>query len=301
MQNPRPAAPKELAILPKGAEAPKLWAKRYFRHPGNSERPHVHQFFELVYVEGGRGFHLIDGERFEAREGDLFWMRPGQLHDPGGLANTQKWIVAFGASAVVPELNDSQLYSRSPCLPLLPFTPVAAGARQAKIPKLERPRWVERFEAMARELESRELGYGDAASAMLRLILVDLVRLSVPDFGELSPGRPLLAQVFAFIEARYKSPIGLREVAEAVRRSPAYLTDLVRRETGRTVLQWVIDRRLSEARRLLLQSEAPISEIAAEVGYCDSKHFAAQFRRAHGLSPNAWRAIRQGRRAGRSA
>jgi len=40
----------------------------------------------------------------------------------------------------------------------------------------------------------------------------------------------------------------------AERSSLAYLTDLVRRETGKTVLSWIVERRMTEARRLLLET-----------------------------------------------
>lgn len=285
---------KELSLSQVAADAPKVWAKRFYPQPGRAESPHVHQFFELLYVEAGQGSHRVDGEIFELAEGDLCWMRPGQHHDPGGLASTQKWIVAFNADAAIPDLHDGQFFSGPRTLLLSPFAPHTAAARTARLSHLERARWVGRFEAIARELEEKPLGYGEAACAHLRLLLLDLARLVAALALDAAAGRPLLAEVFAFIEARYRFPIGLRDVAEAVGRSPAYLTDLVRRETGRTVLQWVIDRRLSEARRLLLQSEAPLAAIAEEVGYQDAKHFAAQFRRATGASPHAWRTTRLG-------
>jgi len=285
---------KSLSLSQAAADAPKVWAKRFYPQPGRAEAAHLHQFFELLYVESGRGTHQVDGETFEVAEGDLFWMRPGQHHDPGGLASTQKWIVAFNVDAAAPTQHDGQFFTGALTLALSPFAPSTSAARRAQVPTLERSRWVGRFEAIVRELEEKPLGYGEAACAHLRLALIDLARLAATRAPEASPGRPLLAEVFAFIEARFRAPIGLRDVAEAVGRSPAYLTDLVRRETGRTVLQWVIDRRLSEARRLLLQSESPVSAIAESVGYLDAKHFAAQFRRATGASPHVWRSSRLG-------
>ena len=105
--------------------------------------------------------------------------------------------------------------------------------------------------------------------------------------------QPLLNHVFRFIEINYQQSISLREVAEAVGRSPAYLTDLVRRETGKTVLNWIIERRMAEARRLLLETEQSVERIAEAVGYFDRRHFSRQFLRFHNATPQTWRRANQ--------
>lgn len=105
--------------------------------------------------------------------------------------------------------------------------------------------------------------------------------------------QPLLSNVFRFIETNYQQSISLREVAEAVGRSPAYLTDLVRRETGKTVLNWIIERRMAEARRLLLETEHSVEWIAEAVGYFDRRHFSRQFLRFHDATPHTWRRANQ--------
>jgi AraC-like DNA-binding protein len=99
----------------------------------------------------------------------------------------------------------------------------------------------------------------------------------------------LISSVFEFIEKNFQDSISLREVAEAVGRSPAYLTDLVRRETGKTVLGWIIERRMAEARRFLLETDRTIEQISEAVGYFDRRHFSRQFLRFHNTTPQVWR------------
>lgn len=101
--------------------------------------------------------------------------------------------------------------------------------------------------------------------------------------------QPLLSRVFRFIETNYQNSISLREVAKEVGRSPAYLTDLVRRETGKTVLNWIIERRMAEARRLLIETQHSVERIAEAVGYFDRRHFSRQFLRLHQTTPQTWR------------
>jgi AraC family transcriptional activator of pobA len=99
---------------------------------------------------------------------------------------------------------------------------------------------------------------------------------------------------FSFIEDRYGEPISLRDVARAVRLSRGHLTTVVRRKTGRTVQEWIAERRMAEARRLLVETDLEAEEVSRRVGYGESDYFVRSFRRNHGTTPLAWR------RAGRS-
>ncbi|MBD2068754.1 response regulator [Leptolyngbya sp. FACHB-671] len=103
------------------------------------------------------------------------------------------------------------------------------------------------------------------------------------------PNNPKLAKVFRFIEAHYHQSISLADVAQTAGYSPAYLTNLVQSQTGRTVKQWITERRMSEARNLLVNTAHSVSQIAETVGYADVSYFIRQFRQFHNTSPQAWR------------
>lgn len=100
--------------------------------------------------------------------------------------------------------------------------------------------------------------------------------------------------VFHFIATHYQYSISLCDVAKAVGYSPAYLTDLVRRETGQTVNQWIIKYRLTKASSLLLETDRSVSQIAETVGYQNINYFFRQFRQCYGTTPRAWRESQRG-------
>jgi AraC-like DNA-binding protein len=99
-----------------------------------------------------------------------------------------------------------------------------------------------------------------------------------------------LHRVFEVIEAGFRRELSLRDVAAQVGLSSGYLTTLVGRRTGRTVQQWITERRLVEARRLLTETSTPVAMIGREVGWPDPAYFARVFRRGVGMSPRQWRA-----------
>jgi len=77
-----------------------------------------------------------------------------------------------------------------------------------------------------------------------------------------------------------------------VGRSATHLATVMRKETGRTVGQWILEHRMAEARRRLRGTDEQVEVIAERVGYADVTHFIRLFRRTHGVTPAAWR--RQG-------
>ena len=107
--------------------------------------------------------------------------------------------------------------------------------------------------------------------------------------NSLFPSLPELSEVFDFIEANHNKGITLCDVAKAVGYSPAYLTNKVKRETGRTVNRWIIERRMAQALFLLSSTKQSVEQIATAIGYQNTCHFFRQFRQYQGTTPQAWR------------
>ncbi len=105
------------------------------------------------------------------------------------------------------------------------------------------------------------------------------------------PSIPKLNNIFDFIEAHYHQPIGLRDVAQSVGYSAAYLTNLVRCQTGQSVHRWITKRRMVAACSLLLDSDLSIDCIAEAVGYCNRWCFFRNFRNSFGTTPGDWRSF----------
>jgi len=114
-----------------------------------------------------------------------------------------------------------------------------------------------------------------------------------PAASPAAPLSPLARQALAIISERFRESIGLSDISRQVGYSAAYLTDALRRETGKTVLQWIIHHRMEDAKRLLNDTDWSAQRISQAVGYGDYNHFLRQFRQLHGMPPSAWRSPRQ--------
>ena len=257
---------------------------------------HAHDFPLMAYSESSSGPLSSDSPSFSLAAGDLLVVAPGTVmgpFDPTHPGHASGWAVSFTAEVLGPDVPGSSFAWRTHPL-LFPFVRgQATGVLRRSVAPEDRAGWSRRFEALARELAERRDGYREAAIAHLTLLLVAASRLATDVVDDLRVNQePLLADVFEVIERHYAEPLSLQDVARAVSLSPGHLTTTVRRRTGRTVQDWITDRRMVEARRLLAGSTLTMAEIGRRVGYADAGYFARVFRRVHGVTPTDWRDAR---------
>jgi AraC-like DNA-binding protein len=245
---------------------------------------HIHPYYELIFIEEGEGWQYLHGKKVQAIPGDLFIMAPGEIHDSRGLVNTKSWIINFKVG------NLDSLSTPVEAMLLEFFPPTAPNTRHFHIDQEKHTQLLTNIHHLYDEFRSQALGFGEAIHALLLLLLIDTTRLLAPQLKKAPSLSPtLLERVFDYIKCNYARQISLCDVARFVGRSPAYLTDLMRRETGKTILNWIIEYRLTEAQFLLLNSNKSIRQIAEAVGYLDTGHFIRQFHRVYGLTPQVWR------------
>jgi AraC-like DNA-binding protein len=103
---------------------------------------------------------------------------------------------------------------------------------------------------------------------------------------------PKVRQALDFIGARFAQPISLRDVAAEVGLSPCRLAHLVKKLTGRSVLQIVQQVRIRHAQHLLERTAKSCTEVGYEVGYSDQSYFIKHFRRLTGTTPARYRRFR---------
>ncbi|MGW7730764.1 AraC family transcriptional regulator [Streptomyces canus] len=88
-----------------------------------------------------------------------------------------------------------------------------------------------------------------------------------------------------WIRDHYAEPLGIDEISEVARMSPATLHRHFKAATGTSPLRFQKYLRLQEARRLLFTREMMAAQVAQEVGYVSATQFNREYRRAYGLPP----------------
>jgi AraC family transcriptional regulator len=94
----------------------------------------------------------------------------------------------------------------------------------------------------------------------------------------------------ALLGSKLEEPPSLHELAGAAAISPYHFHRIWRAMTGRTVGEMVRHLRIKEASRVLVESDASVTEIALSLGFATSQNFARAFRQELGVSPSSFRA-----------
>jgi AraC family transcriptional regulator len=112
-----------------------------------------------------------------------------------------------------------------------------------------------------------------------------------------TPGkrRPLpvwwVRKVREYIDSHIAGPVFATDLGAHVGLSEAYFARSFKRAFGVPPHTFVIRRRLELAAQYMLQTDAPLSDIALQCGFVDQAHLSNRFRRATGVSPAAWRRL----------
>ncbi|HEX2947688.1 MAG TPA: response regulator [Clostridia bacterium] len=92
----------------------------------------------------------------------------------------------------------------------------------------------------------------------------------------------LVANAKKIIENNYAGDISLEQVAKHVHLSPAYLSELFKKETGMSFIDYKTIIRIDQAKKLLSAPSMNIAEVSAKVGYSDPKYFSKLFKKITG-------------------
>lgn len=102
--------------------------------------------------------------------------------------------------------------------------------------------------------------------------------------------RPIrLAKEYVF--EHYQQPISLEKVCEMVGFSVSYFSTMFKKETGENFIRFLSRTRIEHAKKLLVQTNLPVSEICTRVGYSDLKYFTQTFKRETSLTPGQYRKL----------
>jgi len=99
-----------------------------------------------------------------------------------------------------------------------------------------------------------------------------------------------IVEITRFIEKNYSNEaLTTQSIAENVYLTPTYLCALFKKETGRTIREYITTVRMEKSKQLLLDRKIKLHEIAKMTGYSDSNYYAKVFKRSFGLNPSEYR------------
>ncbi|MDZ8118398.1 AraC family transcriptional regulator [Pontiella agarivorans] len=252
---------------------------------------HVHEEAELIYIKAGRG-RLVAGDysgRFEA--GELFLFGENLPH-------------AFFSDT----LQEKQ--PQRVCSLYVQFRPSCLGEHFFDLPEMEDLRRVlakskrglkfsgfdsRRIEALFDDvLQARPvrriacfIEIQDEISRCRNRMLASRQYLR----AEVHHDSERLNRAIDYIHRKFTEAVTLDEIAAAAHLSPEAFSRFFKKYMGIPFIEYVIQLRLSEACRMLLETDLPITEIAFSVGFRNLSNFNRQFLKHKGSSPRDFRKV----------
>ena len=98
-----------------------------------------------------------------------------------------------------------------------------------------------------------------------------------------------IEQAAAYFHEHYRENINIEEYVESLCLSNSLFFRKFKLYTGMTPLQYLLDIRLSNAKKLLETTDYSINEIASIIGYDNALYFSRLFHKHIGMSPKEYR------------
>ncbi|MBE5962655.1 MAG: helix-turn-helix domain-containing protein [Lachnospiraceae bacterium] len=249
-----------------------------------TNEPHYHPYFEMIYLVSGEGNCCLQHNIYKLGKGNLIMIPAGEIHKTtytiGGIHD--RIIVDFTESMI------NTLYEE------LGEEKVNAALKRGviSIPDKRRSYVIDIFEKLLFENSHIDVMSKCFIRNYLQELLLFLIRFQ--EHGstvvkEMDVTNGIIQNAATYIYHNYDKNITLNKVAGMNNISPSYLSKKFKEITGFGFKEYVMNVRVKEAARQLLETEKTITEIAISCGFNDSNYFGDAFKHIKGISPMKYR------------
>lgn len=256
-----------------------LYAGQISDEPDWKFPSHKHEdLCELVYISEGEGEFIINNNYYKARKGDIMVYNRNVIHDEKSNPKNPLRTYFCGIGSLLINGLDEGFIIPSTIDPL-----IHTNKYMYKVETY--------ISDIFEECFSQVLGYEAVANNLLASLIILITRivrsqnLPTPHLETNS----LSYQIKEYIDKNYTQDISLNEIANRIYISKNYISHIFKQETGYSPINYLITRRIGEAKKLLLTTDMNIFEISARVGYENPNYFTMLFKKATGISPSKFR------------
>lgn len=253
------------------------------------QRLHWHDLPEINLIKQGRGYYVINGRTIEFQEGDILLIGSNDLHRAYELDDLVILVISFSASWFLADMR------YDPAL-LSPFSEM--GIHYRNLLARDHPGMAELRELLA-TIQAEHVRKAYSHVSVIRSHLLRFLayvgrefRLEVPS-RDARPVHALprrlpvqLHDVLALMELQYDGEWDLKRLSERACLSPARFSALFKQTMGASPMDHLIRIRLSNAARLLEESDKKIVDVAYECGFRNLSNFNRLFKIHYGFSPS---------------
>lgn len=248
--------------------------------------PHRHAFYELVYVHTGSFCHEIGTQSMIQGTDTAYLFNLNSVHNPWIQKKTDRVFNILLDKQFVEKIFINLFQEGSPFLQF--FLDSLCGVRQRKnyliFPVTGKIRQL--FQDIICEYYDRNNFYEEIMTAKLLQLFSEISRnWMATSAASIRLGRSSHAssEILAYIEQHYAS-VTLSEVAEAFNYSPRQTGRLIKKETGKTFTELVLNYKIENACYYIQNTSLPFDQILHVTGFCTAAYFYRMFKKNQGIT-----------------
>ncbi len=242
---------------------------------------HQHKHYEILIIKEGAGYHTVDFERFDVKPNQIYFMRPGQMHEFSPEPGSKFYFVAFDKDEVMmnapTELREFEFFQSFHC-----DGPVHLDEVDSIIKQMIDVQY---------ELNHPGPMQSVLISGLVTVLLIKIQRkfrqfasIEGVDFNELVM---LFNQMVDDPKCYFRF---VKEYAQHLHVSSTYLNDTVKKVTGKPASFWIQKKHVVHSKQLLNDRRLNFKMIASQLGFTDATHFARFFKSQTNETPSSYRA-----------
>jgi len=259
---------------------------------------HYHNYYQVCYVVSGEILHRQSNDAVTLCAGDAFIVPPGLTHSlQFNNAYAEIYSLAFEESLFAPGFSQSNAYQFLEGLQDKVAGPKHDSIRLCITLNRDRRRLIENLLECLIQQQQNDCPPGLSSAPSITAAIVYLLAQgyyqhpgNTSELDDLANYNSTLLQCVAYIDAHFREPIFLSELAKEFGISRSTFYSVFPQFAGMSLQKYIASKRIKEA-QILLRScpEKTISQIATEVGYQDDSTFYRNFLRITGIPPLKYR------------
>jgi AraC family transcriptional activator of pobA len=257
----------------------------YLKSHRNLHLAHKHSFYHLVYFTKGGGSQTIDFQQVPVKPNQVYFMIPGQVHNWAFKGEVDGYIINFS----VPFFQSFLL--KANYLEEFPFFTGIINDAVIDVPTELQTRVIQLFEELIQETEEPKPLEMDMVRSIMLQLFISIARLGLNTVNKTIPSYnyTLLRSFQKLIEKNYTSIKLPKEYAELLYITPNHLNALCNDVLGIPAGEVIRNRIALEAKRLLINNDLTVQEIAGQLNFADNSYFTKFFKKQVGITPEEFR------------
>ncbi|PKV49946.1 AraC family transcriptional regulator [Aquimarina sp. MAR_2010_214] len=256
--------------------------------------PHNHNYFEIIFIEKGNGYHTINGIRFPYKENDIFLLAPEDTHHFEIEKRTNFTYFKFTELLFSSKVNlPDRKYWLQRIEQLLHQPNIIPG----DVISHEEDRNIiwDIHNVVLEEFKNEKVYYQEIISNAISTILSIIVRNIAEKYNSqqknILVSHNKIDSILSHIRQNvYDNDLTkINFLANKFNMSQSSISTYFKRKTGESIHQYVTKYKMKLVEYRLQHTEFTIAEIAYQLGYTDESHLTKTFKKHFSMSPKQYR------------